>query len=197
MDSPGVEVRPVRTLGGQLTNLTFYRDVRIPDSARVGPVDGGWGVLTIGLALERLSLLGPGEMIAKTAAWACAPDARGKRPIDEPRLRAELTRGEIDAEVCKLLCYRNAWIIANDLVPGVEGSMSKLFSSEATNLRSSRLIDALGPEGLRSYDSPGAPAGGNVEHHFRHAPFTSIAGGTSEIQRSIIAERGLKLPRSR
>ena len=74
--------------------------------------------------------------------------------------------------------------------------MAKLFSTEAYVRRSADLLDLLGPAGLRR--DAGVPHGaGIVEHAFRHSQVTTIYGGTSEIQRSIIAERGLGLPRSR
>ena len=75
--------------------------------------------------------------------------------------------------------------------------MAKLWSSEALVRAATELVDALGVEGVLQHGEPGAPADGWIEHAVRHAPVTTIYAGTSEIQRSIIAERGLGLPRSR
>jgi alkylation response protein AidB-like acyl-CoA dehydrogenase len=73
--------------------------------------------------------------------------------------------------------------------------MAKLFSSEALTRAAEDLFDLLGPDAVRSRLSPGAPEGGRVEHALRFSLGTTIYGGTSEIQRGIIARRGLGLPR--
>jgi alkylation response protein AidB-like acyl-CoA dehydrogenase len=75
--------------------------------------------------------------------------------------------------------------------------MAKLFTSEAFQRAASDLLDLLGAEGVLQHGAPGAPAEGWVEHAHRHAAVMTIYAGASEIQRSIIAERGLGLPRSR
>jgi alkylation response protein AidB-like acyl-CoA dehydrogenase len=111
MDSPGIEVRPIQTLGGQLVNATYLTDVRVPDSARVGDVDGGWQVMTVGLALERGVSEGVGPTLRAVVDWAGStrlPD--GRRALDDVPLREQLARAAIHEEVCKLLWYRTAWI---------------------------------------------------------------------------------------
>jgi alkylation response protein AidB-like acyl-CoA dehydrogenase len=82
-------------------------------------------------------------------------------------------------------------------MPHVEGSMAKLLITEAFVRASSELLQLLGSTGLRSGSGPGVPLGGLVEHAFRHAVVTTIYGGSSEVQREIIAGGGLGLPRSR
>jgi alkylation response protein AidB-like acyl-CoA dehydrogenase len=90
-----------------------------------------------------------------------------------------------------------AWVTASGELPIVEGSMAKLFATEAFQRASGELLDLLGPEGLLQHGEPDTAAEGWVEHAFRHAVVTTIYAGSSEIQRSIIAERGLGLPRAR
>jgi alkylation response protein AidB-like acyl-CoA dehydrogenase len=194
MDSPGIEVRPVHTLGGERTNITFYSDVRVPDSARVGDVNGGWNVMTVALAFER-NPTANGEAIRlldRAVAWA-----RAAGRLDGSDVRTRLARVAIDNEVGRLLAYRMVWVSSQERLPIVEGSMAKLFATEAFRAASSDLLDLLGAAGVLNHGDPGAPAGGWIEHAFRHAIVTTIYAGSSEIQRSIIAERGLGLPRSR
>jgi alkylation response protein AidB-like acyl-CoA dehydrogenase len=81
------------------------------------------------------------------------------------------------------------------ILPGVEGSMAKLFSSEALTRQSADFVDMLGPDGLRSAGDSTAIANGLAEYYHRFSLGTTTYGGTSEIQRNIIAQRGLGLPR--
>jgi alkylation response protein AidB-like acyl-CoA dehydrogenase len=192
MQSPGIDVRPIQTLGGQLVNVVHLTDVTVPDTARIGEVDGGWRVMTTGLALERTVTQGPGKLFRHVEHWAQASGAIWSAP-----LREQLARIAIDAEVSKLFGYRLAWMAMNDKIGHVEGSMAKLFGSERFNRAASVLLDALGPHALLTADSAASAAGGEIEQAYRYAPFTTIAGGVSEVQRSIIAEHGLGLPKSR
>jgi len=195
----GVEIRPVYTLSGERTNLTFYSDVRVPDSLRIGEVGGGWDVMKVGLTLERAGDQG-GESIRLLTAmeeWAGSTVDEEGRPVSEdPHVRARLGRAAAEAEVTTLLCRRCAWIHASGGLPGVEGSMSKLFASEALTRQSADFVDLLGRDGIRSQGDPSAPAGGAADYDFRFALGTTTYGGTSEVQRNIIAQRGLGLPRS-
>ncbi len=195
---PGVEIRPVYTLSGERTNLTFYSDVRVDDSLRIGEVDGGWDVMQVGLTLERAGDHG-GESIRLLRAmeeWARATvDEEGRPRADDPDVGARLGRAAAENEVTTLLCRRSAWIHASGGLPGVEGSMSKLFASEALTRQSADFVDLLGPDGIRSQGDPTAPAAGAADYDFRFALGTTTYGGTSEIQRNIIAQRGLGLRR--
>jgi 3-oxocholest-4-en-26-oyl-CoA dehydrogenase alpha subunit len=196
----GVEIRPVHTLSGERTNLTFYADVRVDDSLRIGEVDGGWDVMTVGLTFERAGAQG-GESIRMLEAmerWATAPAvAGGPAPADDPAVRARLGRAAAENEVSTLLARRTAWVHVAGRLPGVEGSMGKLFASEALTRQSADFVDLLGPDGIRSQGDPTAPAGGAADYAFRFALGTTTYGGTSEVQRNVIAQRGLGLPRPR
>ncbi|MGD0392597.1 MAG: acyl-CoA dehydrogenase family protein [Acidimicrobiales bacterium] len=197
---PGVEIQPVHTLSGERTNLTFYSDVRVDDSLRIGAVDGGWDVMKVGLTLERAGDQG-GESIRLLAimeAWARdAVDEDGRPRLEDTHVRARLGRAAAENEVTTLLCRRCAWIHESGGSPGVEGSMSKLFASEALTRQSADFVDLLGRDGIRSQGDPSAHAAGAADYAFRFALGTTTYGGTSEIQRNIIAQRGLGLPRAR
>jgi alkylation response protein AidB-like acyl-CoA dehydrogenase len=199
LDAPGVEIHPVHTMGGERTNATFYTDVRVPDANRVGAVDGGWGVMTVALTFERggFGLSEADRVWKQTAEWASSTRrADGTRVIDDPLVRERLATMRIDNEVARLLALRCSYVAASGGMPGVEGSMHKLWYAEAMTADASELVDMLGAEGLLAHGESDAPVNGWVEHLYRHAAVTTIYGGTSEVQRGIIAERGLGLPRS-
>jgi hypothetical protein len=200
MDSPGIEITPVHTMGGERTNITFYTDVEVDDRYRVGDVDGGWSVMMTALVFERNSAW-YGEcvrLLDHAVAWATETrDETGRRIIDDPLVRERLARAAIGNEVSNLLGWRAAWMASNDVLPGVEGTMAKLFTTEHYQRAAGDLVDLLGPEGVRRHGEPGAAADGWIEATYRHSQVTTIYGGTSEVLRGIIAERGLGLPRGR
>jgi alkylation response protein AidB-like acyl-CoA dehydrogenase len=197
MDADGVQCQPIHTLGGQRTNATYYGDVRVPDSARVGEVDGGWGVMRVALVYERQgSTARSGPTLAEQfAAWAQQPGPDSGALYDAPATREALARIAIDDEVGRLLSLRVGWITEQGGLPGVEGAMAKLFSTEAAQRHHAALLDLLGADGVLT--GPGAPLAGLVEHEFRNSVVSTIYGGASEILREIVAERRLELPRSR
>ncbi len=200
-DAPGFELQPVHTLGGQRTNATFYSEVRVPESMRIGGVDEGWRVMRVALVYERggggRGSAGP-TLAEKVATWAAATGrADGSTYYDDPKNRERLARIAIDEEVGRLLGLRVRWLNAKGELPGVEGSMNKLFVSEAAQRHYGELVDMLGPDGVLQPGAPGAPLGGDLEAHFRSTVVATIYGGASEIQREIIAEGRLGLPRSR
>jgi alkylation response protein AidB-like acyl-CoA dehydrogenase len=199
MDTPGIEITPVETMGGERTNITFYNEVRVPDSARVGDIDAGWSVMHSALVYERTSANWgePHHLVESVARWALATGPDGGRPIDDPALRATLARATTELEVGRLLLFRAAWLSSQGQVPQVEGSMAKLHITETFVRTSSALLDALGTAGLLPGGEPGTVLAGLVEHAFRHSVVTTIYGGSSEVQREIIAGAGLALPRAR
>jgi alkylation response protein AidB-like acyl-CoA dehydrogenase len=103
-------------------------------------------------------------------------------------VREALARHSTELEVGRLLLFRSAWLAAQGAMPQVEGSMAKLHITEAFVRASAELLELTGTAGL-------LPS--RVEHAFRHSVVTTIYGGSSEVQREIIAGRGLGLPRTR
>ena len=200
METPGVEITPVHTMGGERTNITFYSDVQVDDRYRVGEVDGGWKVMMTALVFERNSAW-YGEcvrLLDHAVEWARSTrDQDGRRMIDDPLVRERLARVAIGNELSNVLGWRAAWMASEGALPGVEGTMAKLFTTEHYQRSADDLLDCLGAEGLRQHGEEGAPAGGWIEALFRHCQVTTIYGGTSEICRGIIAERGIGLPRNR
>jgi len=192
MKQDGVEVQPVFTLSGERTNITFYNDVSVPDSYRIGEVDGGWTVMTKALQDEHGAAFGVRieRLLEEAEAWA-----KESGRISDPDARTRLARVAAEAEVAILLQRRGHWMTETGTVPVAEAPMAKLYSSEALVRASEDLADLMGPDAVRSYFDPTAPRGGYVEHMARFALGTTIYAGTSEVQRNIIAQRGLGLPR--
>ncbi|WP_319453341.1 MULTISPECIES: acyl-CoA dehydrogenase family protein [unclassified Mycobacterium] len=194
----GVEAQGVWTLSGERTNITFYSDVRISDTWRIGEVDRGWQVLLLSLEHEHAS--GWGQHIARlldhAQQWAStALDDTATPRLADPDVRRRLARVAMDLEVSTLLERRGVWMGEQGLTATAEGPMSKLFSTEALERAAQDINELVGADALRSYFDPSAPQHGRFEQLMRFSLGTTIYAGTSEIQRSIIAERGLGLPR--
>jgi 3-oxocholest-4-en-26-oyl-CoA dehydrogenase alpha subunit len=195
MDAPGVGIQEVRTLSGKRTNITFYDNVHVPDRYRVGEVNGGADVMTVALAYERGIVGGTGDILGlyrSALSWASRPSSGGTRPLDDIAARERLARTAIDLEITELLGARAAWAAMHSETPAQEGAECKLFASEAYQRAAASLLDIAGPDALGGSDSEPA-----LEHAYLMAPIATLAGGTSEIQKNLIAQRGLGLPRAR
>lgn len=212
LDTPGVEIREIKTLRGHRTNMTFYSDVRVPDICRVGDVDGGWAVMRVALDFEHssgakydtgLQVLKKARaatergsrldlVLQRTLEWARAAKREdGSSVIDDTSVRERIARAAIEIEVSRLLGGRNDQAATQ---PGV-GNGTKLYASESYVRAASDLIDIAGQAGLLQHTSADAVAGGWPEYSFRDAQVMTIAGGCSEVQRDIIAERRFGLKR--
>lgn len=195
MTTPGISVDRVSTMATERTNATFYDNVRVGDEYVLGEVNGGWRAMTVALAFERGVMGGTNvavPLLRHLRAWA---EENGL--IDDQIARERMARIAIDNEVGKLLTQRCAWLAATGELPGLEGSMTKVFGSEAYQKASRWCLQMAGPEGLLQFHEPGAAADGWIEWDARHSPVMTIYGGTSEINRNNVAERHLGLPRSR
>ncbi|OBI92144.1 acyl-CoA dehydrogenase family protein [Mycobacterium sp. 1245805.9] len=197
-DSNGFEAQAVWTLSGERTNITFYSDVRVGDEWRIGEVDGGWAVLGLSLRDEHASGWGPHliRLLQHAEHWATTTISDdGSLPIANVDVRRRLARVAMEAEVSMLLQRRCVWMLEQGDTPVAEGSMSKVFSTEALERASQDVVELVGADGLRSYLEPTAPERGRFEHSLRFSLGTTIYAGTSEVHRTIIAQRGLGLPR--
>ena len=194
---PGYEVHEIKTLGGERTNITYYENMRIPDRYRIGEVNGGTKVLGTALKLEQ----GGGEffvsalriMLRHAVQWAESPGPDGCRPMDSAAVRARIAESQVRMLVADVLDRRCQWAFVNNLLGKHFGPMAKLFASEALVSCSTDLVDLAAPWSLL----PGHHDLGVVELECRKAIQATIYGGTSEVQRSIVAESALKLPRTR
>jgi alkylation response protein AidB-like acyl-CoA dehydrogenase len=200
LHQPGVEIQAVFTLSGERTNIVYYNDVRVADAWRIGDVDGGWHAMTVALTNEHAAGFAAAidRLLRAAETWArTTTDDDGVPRLQDGTVREALGRTAIDLEVSRLLQRRVAWMAATGQAIVAEGPMSKLFSSEALSARAQDMAEVVGPDALRSYFDPTAPAHGVVEHMLRFSLGTTIYAGTSEIHRNMIAQRGLGLPRNR
>jgi alkylation response protein AidB-like acyl-CoA dehydrogenase len=192
-DADGFSLDPVHTLGGERTNMTYFNEVVVADENRIGEVDGGWKVIMLALAFER-----GGEFAAQlrrltgAAAVFVAENGLGE---DETML-GRVGRLRADTEVARLLGSRATWLRATDNAGDIEGTMAKLYATDALVRNSSDTLDAAGAEGLRAHGAA-SWAAAHLEHAYMHSHVTTIYGGTSEILRGVIAERRLGMPRNR
>ena len=200
MDTPGISVKPAKTMyDGSFANI-FYDNVRVPAGALVGPVNGGWKVLTDALANER-GLVGGGIVLKVAHAFdLLCRDVRGSSAGRtalgaDPLVRDRIAVLAADIEVGRRLMIHCAELAASGTTPPELGAISKVFSGELMERFGEVALDILGPRAALSQGAPGALRGGRYEQGLRHSLMWVISIGTNEIQRSLIAQRGLGLPR--
>jgi len=197
LDTDGVEVQGVFTLSGERTNITFYAEVHLDDRWRISEVGAGWQSLMLALQDEHSAAFSPhlDRLLTATEDWANTPGNDGAIPIERDDVRLRLIRAATDLEVANLLADRATWMESIGEVPVTEGPMSKLFSTQALVRHAEALTALVGPDALRSRGDDTAIEEGRIEHALRFSLGTTIYGGTSEIQRNIIAQRRCGLPR--
>ena len=197
LDSPGIEIRAVRTMGHERTNVVFYNDVRVADANRIGEAHQGFSVMRA--ALEAEQNVAPGSRTARIAAHALEfartqPGPDGAPLISDPLVRERLARMVMEAEVADLLGLRVAFLDTEGEKPG---PVSALFGPESYVRASAAAMDIAGMSGLLDWTDPEVPVDGSMDAHYRSAVATTIYGGSSEVLRSLIVENRLGLPRSR
>jgi alkylation response protein AidB-like acyl-CoA dehydrogenase len=195
LNAPGVEVQPVHTFMEDRTNITFYDAVRIPDAYRLGEVDGGLKTMSAALELEQMSTSARAIWaLAEAAEQLCRTIERDGRPlIENSGAQTRIARTVADALASEMLGMRALWAIQNKLTLPAAGPMSKMFSSERLLRDGNDLVDLTAPESLAHRGGPAETV--NMAYRFAHG--ATIWAGTSEVHRSMIAERLLGLPRSR
>lgn len=199
MKLPGIEIRPIRTIeGGADFSEVFYDEVRIPIENVVGGIDNGWSVAMSTLAFERGTAFTISQVQLAASVEELIDLARSRRSvngrpvIDDDSLAQRLARARADCAALRALTYLGISKNANSDQPGPEGSMMKLHYADLA-----KRVYKLGIEilGTRSLAIPhGEDDTDWIDKHLI-AYSTSIGGGTSEIQRNIIGERVLGLPR--
>lgn len=195
LKAEGVEIRPLHTFQDERTNITYYDGVRIPDSYRLGEVGGGVKVMAASLEMEHGAswITSQRHMLHEAEAFCRETTRAGKPMIDAPAVASRLARVFVSNAVTDVIRLRALWASAEKKPNTAQGSMSKLFSSERFRVDAADLLDLTAPESLSKRDGPAA----YINLSYRHAQGATIYGGTSEVHRSMIAERALKLPRTR
>ena len=198
--TPGISIRPLVNMADyHIFNEVFFEDVRVPAENVVGEENRGWYVAMTLLDFERSNVAGgvrAKAQIRLILAEARAREAASGRSL-AAAVRGLLADRYIDTEVVQQLSARIASLQARGLVPNYEASMGKLFASELSQKIAVAMAKALGLYGqLTDADEPHTPLHGFVGYQYMESVSSTIRGGTSEIQRNVIATRGLGLPRS-
>jgi alkylation response protein AidB-like acyl-CoA dehydrogenase len=203
MKSPGITVKPLRTMTGDSEfNEVYFEDVRVPKVNLLGEKDHGWKVIITSLMFERQGLGFYFTFAQKRAyddliATARSVTRYGQPVIADPQIRQRLAQAYIDCELLKLNNYRALTRLLRGNPPGPEGSLSKLQWAETNQRMQELAVDLQGPAGQLYEGEPRALYNAYWQYGFLRARANSIEGGTSEIQRNILAERVLGLPKGR
>jgi alkylation response protein AidB-like acyl-CoA dehydrogenase len=201
MKSPGISVRPLTQMTGQAGfNEVFFEDVRVPAENVVGEVNRGWYVSTATLDFERSGI---GRVIGGYRSYEEVVEYAKKTPsrergaatlFDVNPIRHALADIGLSFKVGRLLSYRVAWMQSQQMVPNYEASMAKTFGTELHQKLARVAINSLGLAG-QLQEGERAPIRGSIADLYLSTVSLTIAAGTSEINRNIIAQRGLGLPR--
>jgi alkylation response protein AidB-like acyl-CoA dehydrogenase len=214
MRSPGISYRPIAEMTGRAGFYeTFFDNVRVPIENLLGEENRGWYVATTTLGLERSGILRVGavrrsfdDLVGWLTDLTPSPfpfaslegrpkgkgDATGKvRGL----VRQRLAEHAIEIEVGRWLAYRVAWMQDAGLAANYEASVSKAYNTEVAQRLANTAVSVLGLKGLLRLDAPSAPLDGLAAFTYLLTVHWSISAGTNEVQRNIIAQRGLGLPR--
>ena len=202
MHSPGVTVRPLKQISGEEDfNEVFFEDVRVPREQVIGTVNAGWDIAITTLMHERQTLTFSRQLQSRVALNELLALAQRHPPAApaarQPLLRQKLAAAYIDSEAMKYTALRNLTRVLRGGSPGPEGSVEKLFWSEMYQRLLETAMELEGPYGQLLKTSPHALDEGKWPHLMLYSRGRTIAAGSSEIQRNIIAERVLGLPRGR
>jgi alkylation response protein AidB-like acyl-CoA dehydrogenase len=199
MKTPGLTVQPLIDMsGGHHFNQVFFDNVRVPRSGLLGEKNRGWYMATTTLSFERAGVERPmhAKRILENLLDYAKQTKRNGQPLSKnPLIRQKLAQMAVEVDVARAIAYRVATAINNKQVPGPESPALKAFASELTQRLSQVGMELLGLYGQLKPGSKWAPLKGQIENLYLTSISSTIAAGTSEIQRNIIAERGLGLPR--
>ena len=199
LKSPGLTVRPIISMAGVHSfNQIFFDNVRVPKHQLVGELNRGWYVAMTLLDFERSGVARSAQarrVLEELVQYTQEVKVNGKTLSEDPLVRRRLADLAIEIGVSHMMSQNIAWMQSQGIVPNMEASVGKLFGSELTQRLYSTGLQILGLYGQLEKDAKWAPLKGRIERGWLLSFSSTIAGGTSEIQRNIIATRGLGLPR--
>ena len=197
MQAPGIEVRPlVQITGDAEFNEVFFDEVFVPDDYLVGALHNGWAVANTTLAHERGTSFPFKEQVVHEVyldeLWqlAAASDA-----LDDVEIADALAQSFVELRVLRLHNWRTLSRLTKGIEPGPESSITKLAWTDMTQALSARALDVIGKAAPLWWGADENPGGGFWQRQWLWSKAASIAGGTSEVQRTIIGDRMLGLPR--
>ncbi|MFQ5382197.1 MAG: acyl-CoA dehydrogenase family protein [Dehalococcoidia bacterium] len=201
MKSPGITVRPLVNMADTHEfNEVFFEDVRVPAANIIGEENRGWYLAQTTLSFERSNIgsaIGTRQNVEDLARFA--REGGNQSTLGHSKaLRAELTERLVEAQVATMMSYKIISIQAKEgVAPGHEASVAKLFGTELNQRVYRTALKMLGLYGQLDARSEGdVPMRGRIKYMYLRSIANTIEGGTSEIQRNIIATRGLGLPRA-
>lgn len=201
MRSPGVRVEPIRQITGDAEFCeVFFEDVFVPRDALLGDLNQGWKIAMAAASFERGTYFIPrlvrfAQELRQVRELALQPDARGRIPADSASVRHRWARLAADSHVLALKSERALAAAMRGDPPGPEGSSTKIHWSEAHQRLLELSLELLGEDGCLG-DAVADGRGGELTHAYLWSRAETILAGTSEIQRNIIAEQMLGLPKA-
>ncbi len=198
MDTTGIKVLPIQVMGETDINQTFFEDVRIPASYRVGEENEGWKLITTQLNHERVTLCSSGMVeraLNDTRAWAQETRlADGTRVIDQEWVQISLARVHSRLEFLRLINWKIAWASTQGALSPADASATKVYGTEFYLEAFRSLMEIIGQYSYLKNDAPGSVLQARLEHSYRGLIILTFGGGTNEIQRDLIAVFGLNMP---
>lgn len=197
IDTPGVDVRPLTTWADWRINETFFTDVRVPATNLIGEVNQGWKYVTSALALERGAMLTSGDLqraLENLVAYCSTQVHGGAFLIDDPWVRAGLAELAADVEVGRLLGMGAASALEEGEIPFTMMNTEKIFLSELRQRIADFGTQVQGAHGQLDWTDARSPIEGAMERMYRFAPPGRFGGGTNEVLRDEIAQRGYGMP---
>jgi alkylation response protein AidB-like acyl-CoA dehydrogenase len=200
LKTPGITIRPLIDMSGTHDlNEIFYDDVHVPRRNLVGEENRGWYNVMISLDFERTAGVARASqlrrMVDELIKFAKETKVKDKTMAQDPLVRRRLAELAVETEVSRMLAYRVVWMQAKGLIPNYEASMIKLYATELMQRVAHTGTQIMGLYGQLGIGSKWAPLKGAMEEAYLSTVGRTIAAGTSEIMRNIIATRGLGLPR--
>ena len=199
MKTPGVTVRPlIDMMDNHAFNELFFENVRVPKDCLLGEESRGWYMAATTLDFERSSIggaVGGRRMVEDLVTYARETKRNGNRLVDEVSVRVRLADAALEVEIGRLLSYRVASMQSRGLVPNYESSIAKLFNTDMQFRLAKAGLEIMGLYGQLEPQSKYAPLRGKFERQYLWQTGMIVGGGTPEIQKNIIAMRGLGLPR--
>ncbi|MGV6806280.1 MAG: acyl-CoA dehydrogenase family protein, partial [bacterium] len=200
LDTPGIDIQPSMAMYGHTFCTVFYEDVRVPEKYLVGGLNNGWKVITSALASERLLMGGrvatTAGLLADVMEYLKQTDHNGEPLSKDPVIRHEVGKVMSELEVARHLALRTVRVAESGKPPIYEAAIGKVFYGEFQQRALETLIGVLGASFTLSEGAAGAPLHGRLEQSLRESIMNVVGGGAAEIQRNIIAQMGVGLPRA-
>ena len=198
MQQPGVTVEKIPMMWDAHRALVTFEDARVPKKNLVGELNRGWYVGAALLDFERSGVDRPAraKRLLEDIVGFCKENERNGKPLAEDvSVRQRLAEMAVQIESCRLMCYAVAWMQSQDMIPNREASITKAYGTEMMIRLYSLGMQVMGLYGQLDPESSWAPLRGRIENGWMRSHGGTVAAGTSEIQRNVIATRGLELPR--